>query len=48
MRNKSAQSPALNKAATLRLGLMLAEIDDRTVFGPLGSQLGATPVADGS
>jgi hypothetical protein len=44
----SAYSPDLNKAATLRLGLMLAEIDERTVLGPLGSQLGGTSVAAGS
>ena len=33
-------SPDLNRAATLRLGLMLAEIDDRAVLGTEASQLG--------
>ncbi len=45
---EGAYSPDLNKAATLRLGLMLAEIAERTVLGPLGSQLGAVSEADGS
>jgi hypothetical protein len=47
-RGVGAYSPDLNKAATFRLGLMLAEIAERTVFGPLGSQLGAVSDAEGS
>jgi hypothetical protein len=38
----------LNKAATLRLGLMLAEIDDLAALGALGSQLGGTSAGAGS
>jgi hypothetical protein len=38
----------LNKAATLRLGLMLAEIDDLADLGTLGSQLGGVSAAAGS
>jgi hypothetical protein len=30
----------LNKAATLRLGLMLAEMEDLAALGAVGSQLG--------
>jgi hypothetical protein len=44
----AAQSSGLNKAATLRLGLMLADIDDRAVLGTEASQLGVATIADGS
>jgi hypothetical protein len=37
----SDQSTDLNKAATLRLGLMLAEMEDRAGLGAVGSQVGA-------
>lgn len=41
-------SPDLKRAATLRLGLMLADMEERAVLGTDASQLGDASAALGS